>query len=219
MAESQTQSAAGAAIYNKSVLSIYDFFVLGFSNQFAWRCSSARILDFYNQHISNNHLDVGIGTGYFLDHCRFPSSQPKLALMDLNPNSLNVAARRLQRYNPSTHETDILLPISPKITNFNSIGLNYVLHCLPGTMASKGIVFEHLMPCLAENGVIFGSTILGDETRHNALGKFLMKTYNKKGIFSNQQDTLAGLETHLKKYFRKHTLHVEGCVARFAGWR
>jgi len=65
--------AAGADVYSKSVLSIYNLYVLGFSNTFAWRCPSRLILDFYNEHISDNHLDVGVGTGYFLDRCQFPT--------------------------------------------------------------------------------------------------------------------------------------------------
>jgi len=215
---SETQTAAGAAIYNKLVLSIYDFYVLAFSNQFAWRCSSKDILDVYNQHITNNHLDVGVGTGYFLDHCRFPSDSPKLALLDLNPNSLKVTAACLQRYKPDVYQADVLSPLPPEIKNFGSIGLNYVLHCLPGTMASKGIAFEHLKPCLSSDGVLFGHTILGKGVEHNGLGRRLMNTYNKQGIFSNDQDSLEDLEDQLEKHFHKHTVQMKGCVASFVGW-
>lgn len=214
----ETQTAAGAAIYNKLVLSIYDFYVLAFSNQFAWRCPSKDILDVYNRHISNKHLDVGVGTGYFLDHCRFPSDAPKLALLDLNPNSLKVTAARLQRYKPDVYQADVLLPLPAEIKGFGSIGLNYVLHCLPGSMPSKGVAFEHLKPCLAADGVLFGHTILGKGVEHNGLGRTLMKTYNNKGIFSNDQDSLEDLESLLKKHFRKHTLQMKGCVASFVGW-
>jgi hypothetical protein len=218
MTTTQPESAAGAAVYNKAVLGIYDFYVLQFSNLFAWRCSAKHILDFYNTYISDNHLDVGIGTGYFLDYCRFPSPAPKLTLLDLNPNSLKVAAERLKRYQPTTHLADILQPLPSTLTGFRSIGLNYVLHCLPGTMKSKEIVFEHLKPCLAADGVLFGSTILGQGVDHTPLGKFLMNTYNNKGIFGNRSDTLLDLENHLKKHFRKYMLDVEGCVACFVGW-
>ncbi|MDJ0799996.1 MAG: hypothetical protein QNJ51_24845 [Calothrix sp. MO_167.B12] len=58
----------GAAIYSKSLLLIYDFFVLGLSNTFCWQCPTKLILNFYNQHISDKHLDVGVGSGYFLDN-------------------------------------------------------------------------------------------------------------------------------------------------------
>src|SRR5579871_5854730 len=94
---------AGAAVYSKRILSVYDVLVLSISNTLAWRCPSARILDFYNHNISANHLDIGVGTGYFLDKCEFPSATPRLALLDLNPNSLSASARRLVRYRPEAH--------------------------------------------------------------------------------------------------------------------
>src|SRR4051812_21284529 len=102
----QTEDAkSGAAIYNKTVLSFYNLFVLGFSNNYAWKCPTTSILAFYNENISANHLDVGVGTGYFLDKCNFPTSPtdqalPKIALLDLNPSSLKATSKVLQRYNP-----------------------------------------------------------------------------------------------------------------------
>ncbi|MEA7571661.1 CoA transferase, partial [Salmonella enterica subsp. enterica serovar Virginia] len=38
-------------------------------------------------------------------------------------------------------------------------------------------------------GTLFGATILGKEVPHNAFGKKLMAVYNKKGIFSNTNDS------------------------------
>ena len=64
---SEDAAAAGTAAYSKPLLSIYDLWVLGFSNTFVWRCRTSIILAFYNQHVSGNHLDVGVGTGYYLD--------------------------------------------------------------------------------------------------------------------------------------------------------
>src|SRR5258708_16057798 len=103
-------SLAGAAIYNKVILSVYDIGVLGIANAVIWKCSTSKILTFYNQHISANHLDIGVGTGYFLDKCRFPSNAPKLTLFDLNPNSLESTAKRVRRYNPTTQVGDALKP-------------------------------------------------------------------------------------------------------------
>lgn len=59
-------TAKGAAAYTRTSLAVYDLFVLGFSNSFAWKCPSRVILEFNNRHVSDRHLDVGIGTGYFL---------------------------------------------------------------------------------------------------------------------------------------------------------
>jgi ubiquinone/menaquinone biosynthesis C-methylase UbiE len=102
--------AAGVAVYSRPLLSVYDLSVLGFSNTFVWKCPSRLILDFYNEHISGNHLDVGVGTGYFLDKCRFPSSNPTVVLVDLNANSLQVTAQRLARYNPTIHAERVGTP-------------------------------------------------------------------------------------------------------------
>ena len=49
-----------------------------------WRCPIRRTLELYGRHLSSNHLEVGVGTGYFLEHSRFPDSQSRLALLDLS---------------------------------------------------------------------------------------------------------------------------------------
>ena len=210
-------AAAGAAIYSKRVLSVYDLGVIKVSNQLAWRCPSDLILDFYNQHISANHLDVGVGTGYFLDKCRFPSSTPQIALLDLNPNSLTMTAARLRRYHPTTYLVNVLEPITFDIPTFDSIALNYLLHCLPGSMRSKQVVFDNLQPWLNPGGVVFGTTILGQGIRPNVLARKLMRLYNAKGIFSNSEDNLNDLEAILQRSFQGYWTNVVGCVAFFAG--
>ena len=206
----------GAAVYTPLTLGLYDLAVLGFSNSFVWQCASRVLLDFYNQHISDNHLDIGVGTGYFLDKCRFPSTAPQIVLFDLNPHSLAKSAKRLRRYNPSCHLGNVIQRIDIGMSGFDSISLNYVLHCLPGNLASKSIVFDNVKPLLSDCGVIFGSTILGEGVRHNALARQLMKIYNAKGIFSNFSDRQSDLESGLKAHFAEHTIHIAGCVALFS---
>lgn len=214
---STTSAEAGAAIYNKRVLALYDLGVIKLSNQFAWRCPSHLILDFYNQHVSANHLDVGVGTGYFLDKCHFPSNAPRIVLLDLNPNSLNVTAKRLHRYRPTTYLANVLQPLPSDMPKFDSIALNYLLHCLPGTMQSKQVVFDNLKPWLNPGGVVFGTTILGQGIRPNSLARRLMKLYNAKAIFSNSHDDLSNLEAILKQHLQEYETKVVGCVAFFKG--
>src|SRR5262249_36350571 len=100
-------------------------------------------------------------------------------------------------------------------SEFDSISLNYLLHCLPGNLASKSIVFENVEPLLSDGGVIFGSTILDEGVRHNPLTKQLMKIYNAKGIFSNLSDRQSDLEAGLKARFDEHTIHIAECVTLF----
>ena len=216
MSASHEQVEAGQAVYTKRTLSVYDFVVLKVWNRFIWKCPTQRLLEHYNKHITGNHLDVGVGTGYFLDRCLFPSLQPRVALMDLNSDSLKFASQRISRYRPATYRRNILKPISLDGEKFESIGINYLLHCLPGSIESKSVAFDHLLTLMNPNGVLFGSTILHDGVRRNWFARQLMDVHNKKGIFSNQGDDLQGLVKALKKRYGDVVVKVEGCVALFA---
>ena len=206
----------GAAIYGPVVLAAYDAFVLGFSNRCVWRCPTPRLLAHYDAHVSANHLDVGVGTGYFLDRCRFPAPDPALALLDLHPAALRWAGRRLRRYRPRAHLGDVLRPLELGGARFDSIGLNYVLHCLPGDLATKAAAFDHLAAVLNPGGVLFGATILGRGVPRNRLARALMTAYNRRGVFANVGDDAAGLERELGRRFRDLRVEVVGCVALFA---
>jgi hypothetical protein len=207
----------GAAPYTGVVLPIYDFYVLKFNNGLVWRCPTRDILAFYNEHVANRHLDVGVGTGYFLDKCRFPSPHPVVSLIDFNPQCLAVSALRLRRYAPATYVANVLEPIVIDAPGFDSIGLNYVLHCLPRPMREKGVVFRHLIPLLNPGGVIFGTTILGRGVRHRLVARATMKSFNKIRTFTNDADSPGDLERVLQESFSSYSLQVRGCVAFFVG--
>ena len=205
----------GYAVYSKTSLAIYDTLVLGLSNRFIWRCPSRNLTGLYDRALTGNHLDIGVGTGYFLDKARFPVSDPKVTLMDPNDECLEKAADRISRYKPAKAQADALVPWPETLGKFASIGLNYVLHCLPGTMTEKAILFDNLKPHLAEKGTVFGSTILQGEAPRSGIARKLMRIYNGKGVFSNENDTLESLETELSRRFGKVELEMVGCVALF----
>jgi hypothetical protein len=217
MTITEQQVEAGQAIYSKSMLGIYDWFVLGFSNRLIWRCPSKHISALYDRHVTANHLDVGVGTGYFLDRCRFPNDHPRLGLMDLNDNCLDAAGRRLARYHPEVYRANILDPIGLDISRFDSISLTYLLHCLPGTIKTKSAVFRHLKPLLNPGGVMFGATLLSEGVYRSWAAKRLMAFYNSKGIFTNDHDDLQGLRVVLSEHFTTVTVDVVGCAALFSG--
>jgi hypothetical protein len=208
--------ASGATVYTNT-LKTYDPFVLGYSNRFLWRCPTRIMLDFYNEHVSNRHMDVGVGTGYYLDRCSFPSTNPTIALVDLNPVCLQYAANRIRRYDPKTYVVNILEPFQVDSSGFDSIGINYLLHCLPGNILSKAVVFRNLKPFLSKDGVIFGSTILGQGVKSNILARMQMRLYNSRGIFCNDNDSQSDLEKALKENFVDYSLRIVGCVALFTG--
>ena len=211
------QVEAGQAVYTQRTLSMYDFIVLAVSNRFIWKCPTQRLVEHYNMHITSNHLDVGVGTGYFLDRCRFPSPEPRVALMDLNPETLAFASQRIARYRPEIYQCNVLEPIPFEGRPFDSVGLNYLLHCLPGSMVSKSVVFEHLVNGTNPGTTVFGATLLQGGAKRSWWARRLMGIYNKKGIFSNEQDDFKGLERSLKTHLRDVTVEVVGCAALFMG--
>jgi hypothetical protein len=100
---------------------------------------------------------------------------------------------------------------------FDSIAVSYLLHCLPGPIRNKAILFENLAPLLSDTGVLFGSTILGAEVDHNRLGRQLMRIYNGKGVFDNEDDRFEDLKAILTRQFQNVRMEQQGVVALFRG--
>ena len=213
---SAKQIEAGQAVYSRRTLAAYDFVVLGVSNRFIWQCPTAGLERHYNKHVSANHLDVGVGTGYFLDRCRFPSPTPRVALMDLNAETLAFASQRIARYKPETYRRNVLEPIAFEAGKFDSVGINYLLHCIPGGIESKAVAFDHLKALMNPNAVLFGSTLLQGGVPRSWFARRLMDLYNKKGIFANERDDLDGLQRALASRFRDVSVQVVGCAALFS---
>jgi hypothetical protein len=226
MQPSKNEIEAGQAVYTRGTLSVYDIVVLGISNSFIWKCPSVKIEQHYNEHVSDNHLEVGVGTGYFPDRCHFPSQHPRVGLMDMNTNTLAFASKRIARYQPETYIQNILEPIDHELKPFDSIGINYLFHCVPGSMSEKAVVpgsmsekavvFDHLVKLMRPGCKVFGSTILQGGVPRSWLARKLMNFYNKKGIFSNEQDDIGGLESALSERFNNVKIEVVGCVALFS---
>ena len=215
MSVTREQVEAGQAVYTPKMLGFYDFLILRIIVPYIWKCPIGSRITLYNANITSNHLEVGVGSGFYLEHTIFPNNHPRLALMDLNPNCLKHTSERLSRYSPEVYRANILEPIELDIEKFDSIALNAVIHCLPGTMQSKLIVFDHLKKLLNPGGVIFGSTVLNIGVEKNWITNWFMKYYNDRQIFTNLNDDLATLEKGLSERFSQVELNVTGTVAIF----
>jgi ubiquinone/menaquinone biosynthesis C-methylase UbiE len=207
--------AAGQAVYNRFVLSVYDLVVLRLSSRLVWRCPKSAMLANYQRNVGARHLDLGVGTAYFLDNVVFPSPRPDITLADLNPTVLQTAFRRISRYEPATVRTDVLQPLPFTAASFDSIGMNFLLHCLPGTWRAKGAVLASAARLRRPGGRVFGSTILGAGAPITPAARRLMTVYNRRGIFHNSTDDLAGLRAGLDDHFPSHRITLRGCVALF----
>ena len=208
---------AGQAAYTPFTLSLYDKAVLGVSCRWLWRCPASRLLGHYQANIADNHLDVGVGSGYFLDKVRFPSSSPRLALMDLNTDSLAFCARRVARYQPDVLQRNVLTPIDFDGPRFDSLAMNLLFHCLPGSLPEKVVALDHLLPLLNPGARVFGATLLQGDVPRSLPAKGLMSLYNAKGIFSNRDDSVVALREALASRLDEVHVEVQGCAGLFHG--
>jgi SAM-dependent methyltransferase len=216
MRSDQSTTPSEAAFYHRRWLTAYDMVVLGLVSRWLWRCPSRVMLDHYDRHAGARHLDIGPGTGWFLDHCRFPAADPAITLLDANPAVLATAARRLRRYRPVTRSADALGPLGLETARFDSVGLNFLLHCLPGPMARKSIVLDRVMPSLMPGARVFGSTVLGTRGPHTHRSAALVRRLNRSGVFSNLDDDVPGLTRELGARFADVEVRTVGAVCLFA---
>ena len=145
----------------------------------------------------------------------WPVATPSITLVDLNAHSLAAAARRIDRYSPDTVVANILEPSLTGEARYESVGLCYLLHCLPGALAEKAKVFDHVQPVMAEGAVLFGATILQGDAPRSRAAQALMDFYNRKGIFANAADTHDDLKIELEKRFPDVRLTRFGAVTAF----
>jgi hypothetical protein len=203
-----------AAAYTPLVLHLYDSFVLRFYLPFIWRCPNRNVLALYARNVSGCHLDVGVGTGYYLDHTQFPEAHPAITLLDLNPDCLAAASRRVARYRPIVVRANVLEPL-PAIGPFSSVAVCALLHCLPGSIPAKALIFDHLKCVMAPAARIFGATLVQGSVPRTFVAQHLMDFYNAKGVFQNAQDTVEDLESELSARFCNVNIKVHGSVALF----
>jgi SAM-dependent methyltransferase len=203
----------GQAGYSRLLLAIYDPFVLGFMAPVVWRSPTPPVVERYRQQVGRRHLDVGPGTGYFLEKAELPP-EAEVTLLDPNPNVLAHASRRLAPLEVSAVEADVLKPL-PVEGPFDSVALNYVLHCLPGPQGHKALAIRNVAAVLAPEGVLFGGTVLGGSTNHTLPARAVLRAFNWQGAFDNLEDTEEGLRDILEESFEIVEIDVVGSTAQF----
>jgi SAM-dependent methyltransferase len=159
----------GQSEYTPFFLRIYDPVILGFFTRVVWRCPTTLLVERYRRHIRPRHLDVGPGTGYFLERAGLAAGTP-VTILDPNMNVLDHASQRLQRLDITAIEADVLKPL-PLDGTFDSAALHGVIHCLPGPLARKAVAVANVAAVLAPTGVLFGATILGPSGSHTWLSR------------------------------------------------
>ena len=186
------------AFFNPWLLSIYDFFVFRFISPYLWGCSKNQLIDRYMELSGHTHLEIGVGTGFLLD--QYNPGNIDLSLMDLSNVCLERSAKRLRRYQPTIWRKNILHPIDGVNKPFDSISINYVMHCVAGEFTHKGAAFGHLKKLLKPDGVLFGTSVMKTD-ESNIFALIFMWLLNKVGVFNNTGDNITELEKSLKQHF------------------
>jgi hypothetical protein len=202
--------------YSPVGLKLYDSLVMGVLAQRVWSCAAERLVDHYRTHVTANHADIGVGTGYCLDLCGLPVSHARLALVDLQTNCLDHASRRLARFQPRCYRRDVLQPLRGiEGPAFDSVALGGVLHCLSGSAASKAAVFDNLAPIVTGGTVIFGYTLVSDGVQRRVRTRVVHSILNRARVIDNASDRVDELEAALSARFVECDVNLVGCMALF----
>ena len=203
----------GQADYTPLLLRLYDPLVLGPIARFVWRVPTSELPKGYREHIREPHLDVGPGTGYFIDRSGLPDGS-RVTILDPNPNVLRHASRRLQRLDVTAVQADVLKPLPVK-GPFASAALHAVLHCLPGPMERKAKAVSNVASVLQADGVLFGMSVLGKSGNHTWLARRFLQTFNRRGAFDNLDDSEQSLREILEASFGQVQMSTIGSIAVF----
>jgi SAM-dependent methyltransferase len=206
-------SYKGQSGYNAAMLAIYDAWVLRFMTKAVWKVPVAPGIGRYREHMGRRHLDVGPGTGYFIEKAD-PPLDTEITLLDPNPTVLRYAAKRLEERHPVTVEADVMKPL-PIDGAFDSAALSFVLHCLRGPEENKAVAVRNIADVLSPAGVLFGGTVLGLQGNHTRSARAFLRAANKQGGFDNLDDTAEGLRRILEATFSDVDVDVVGSAAFF----
>jgi hypothetical protein len=203
--------------YTRAGLRVYDAVVVNGFGKHVWGCDPDRLVDHYRDHVTPNHADIGVGTGYCLDRCGLDRVSRRLALVDLQPNCLRYAARRLARYRPRCYIRDVLRPLKGiEAPAFDSIAVGGVLHCLSGNLRAKGEVFDNLAPLATAGTRVFGYTLVSDGVSDRVRRRMLHAALNRARVVDNARDYADDLVIALSARFVDCRVDLVGCMALFS---
>jgi SAM-dependent methyltransferase len=189
--------------------------VLGLVNTYAWKCDTAKhLLPLFRDSLGAKHLDIGVGTGYYLQHAGIPAGT-HVALCDLSPTALEAARARIP---PGVDvgaviEADVLQPL-PTADRYDSASMFFLVHCLPGPVRRKAIVFDHIRRNLTADGVLAGATVLGPRKGwvDGWFGAMIRWFVVRDGIMDNEGDDAETLVAALHANFKIVKTEVVGAV-------
>jgi phospholipid N-methyltransferase len=180
---------------NNLIFNNYDYFVNNINCKYVWKCDQRYIKKLYANNITNKHLEIGPGTGYFIKKYQFNN----LHLVDINQDILTNSKKNLNNncQNIKIHNQNIFENNNKINEDITSIGMSYVLHCVPSNLDRS---LDNLVENIKANNqvTIFGSTVIPNKKDFLAMTEIY--TLNKLGIFNNINHNKEQLEYIISKY-------------------
>ncbi|MFL0797251.1 MAG: class I SAM-dependent methyltransferase [Cellvibrionaceae bacterium] len=202
------------SFFNPWLLFLYDFFLFKFISPFLWGCSETSLVNRYKLYKGESHLEVGVGTGYLLSCSLLSDGLGRVSLMDLSEACLAKAAKRLASVNPKIYKRNILNSIEEVEERFDSISINYVMHCVVGDFLFKGVAFRNLKQLLNKDGVLFGVSVLKTD-KISPFASAFMWFLNAIGVFNNANDSVEDLESELRRVFKYVDISQTNAAVKF----
>ena len=166
---------------NNLIFNNYDYFVNNLNCKYVWGCDSQNISYLYKANLTKNHLEIGPGTGFFLKDNNFKN----LHLMDVNNDILFTSKENLKDNckNISIYNHNIFKEKNRMYMDVQSIGLSYVLHCVPGNLSESLNNLSNNIT--SDNRVkVFGSTVILNDNK--LISNLEINFLNNFGIFNNK---------------------------------
>jgi hypothetical protein len=110
----------------------------------------------------------------------------------------------------------VLQPLRGVSPAFDSIALNGVLHCLPGSLRDKSRVFDHLAMLARPGTTIFGCTLVSDHIAIRWRRRAVHALLNQLRVIDNRGDHIADLRAALECRFVDCRVEIAGCFALFS---
>jgi hypothetical protein len=68
---------------------------------------------------------------------------------------------------------------------------------------------------MAPDGVLFGSSVIGESGSHNPVARTMLRAYNRRGAFDNLQDSEEAIGEMLASSFEEVEVDAIGSIAVF----
>lgn len=197
---------------------ISKLFGADFVLEHVWKCPKQHLEQQFISNVSLNHLEVGVTSDFSFTRRLKANKNLNMVYLDPDAKALKRAGKNTAHLKPRLFQGSLMHQWGFRNQKFNSINLNFVLHCLQGDFEGKvNALCINARSCLADNGTIFGSAILRDRISTNPLSEYFLNRCNKSGVMNNEKDSYRKLERMLNYYFNNVHITMVGYVVMFEG--